>query len=152
MLIHFICSGNTNRSRMAEAYLNSKKIPGLNATSSGIWADHNLNGPIVFFVRDMLEEEGLLQYTAESWQKTSKEILDKVDIVIFMKQHHFDFVKNELGYVPPRYYIWDVEDVSPDQASLGRAKQLQEIEQDKTIFIKIKQKVDQLILELQKEL
>lgn len=149
MNIHFVCSGNTNRSRMAEAYFNSKKIPNMTATSSGIYASHNQNGPIVFFVKDMLEEAGILQYTAKTWQETTKEILIKTDVVIFMKQHHFDFVKNELDYVPAKYYIWDIEDVSPDQDKIGRQKQLQEIEQDKVIFQQIKDKVDELIIILQ---
>jgi len=148
MHIHFICSGNTNRSRLAEAYFNSKNIPNMTATSSGIWADHNLNGDIVWFVKDMLEQEGILQYTAKTWQKTTKELLEKVDVVVFMKQHHFEFVENELGYVPEKYYIWDIEDVSPDQASLGKERQEQEIAQDKEIFKKIKRQVDELILKL----
>ena len=120
----------------------------MTATSSGIWADHNLNGDIVWFVKDMLEQEGILQYTAKTWQKTTKELLEKVDVVVFMKQHHFEFVENELGYVPEKYYIWDIEDVSPDQASLGKERQEQEIAQDKEIFKKIKRQVDELILKL----
>jgi protein-tyrosine-phosphatase len=39
MRVHFVCTGNLYRSRMAEAYLRSKAIPGLEVTSSGVLAE-----------------------------------------------------------------------------------------------------------------
>lgn len=150
MLIHFICSGNTNRSRMAEAYFNSKKVPGMTATSSGIYASHNLNGPITFFAKNILEREGILDYTAKSWQETTKEILEQADVVIFVKKHHFDFVKNELHYIPRRYYIWDIEDVTSSQNMNFEQMRQEEILEDEKVFVNIKKAVDELIIDLSK--
>jgi protein-tyrosine-phosphatase len=75
MWVHFICSGNTNRSRLAEAYFNSKRISGITTTSSGIYADNNSNGDICEYSLKILEENHILQYTAKSWTKTSREVL-----------------------------------------------------------------------------
>ena len=148
MKIHFICSGNTNRSRMAEAYLNSKKIPWLTATSSGIHADNNLNGPISDYAKKALEEDGLLIYAKKSWQKTTKEILSKVDIAVFMEQKYFDFVKNELNYVPPHYVIWNVNDVPTDLNGDSEMVKQEKTLADENIFNIIKKQVDQLIIDL----
>jgi len=151
MLIHFVCSGNTNRSRMAEAYFNSKKISGMTATSSGTHASHNFNGPITFFAKNILQKKGILEYTAKTWQETNKELLKKADVVVFIKKKYFDFVNNELGYVPSRYYIWNIKDVESVEESES-VKKINEnkIRQDETVFNNIKKAVDRLVVDLQK--
>lgn len=45
--IHFVCRGNNFRSRLAEAYLNSKKLPGIKVISSGIEAEKMIAGRLV---------------------------------------------------------------------------------------------------------
>lgn len=148
MLIHFICSGNTNRSRMAEAYFNSKKISNVTATSSGTNAFRNFNGPITFFAKNILQRVGILDYTAKTWQQTTKELLLKQDVVVFMKQQHFDYVRYELGYVPPCYYIWNINDVAAAQNENLEKMRAEEVLDDEKVFENIKQAVDKLITDL----
>jgi protein-tyrosine-phosphatase len=148
MHIHFVCSGNTNRSRLAEAYLNSKKIKDLQASSSGIFADKDKNSNITFFAKKILKTAGILSFTSKSWQKTTKRILRSVDLVVFMKRLHFDYVKNELGFVPKNYYIWNIEDV-PDNLTGDKLKIKQlKLALDEEIFIYIKKAVDKLLKDL----
>ena len=148
MLIHFVCSGNTNRSRMAEAYLNSKQIPGIEVSSSGIYASHNLNGALSEYARFVLAEAGILSFTSEQWQETTRELLEGVDVVVFMDQKHYDFCVNELNYVPKKYYIWNILDVEYNPAGDNREQMNEKIIEDEEIYTSITKKVDELIKEV----
>lgn len=142
MKIHFVCTGNTNRSRMAEAYLNSKQIPGVNATSSGIHADDNLNEDICWYSKKILEEAQILQYTAPTWTKTTKELLEASDIIIFMHEEHSDFVQKKLHFIPPQFEIWYIPDIpGADFFETARSK-AKKLAFDREIFKKIKERVD----------
>lgn len=144
MKIHFVCSGNTNRSRMAEAYMNSKQIPGVTATSSGIHADDNLNGDICWYTKIILDEADLWQYTFPTWTKTTSELLAANDLIIFMQEEHSNFVQRKLRYIPPQFEIWNVSDVIGAgffQTARSKARMLQK---DREIFEKIKEKVNSL--------
>ena len=56
MVLHLVCRGNTHRSRLAEAYANSRTldVDEITILSSGIEADFDLNGPIMPFVKVLL--------------------------------------------------------------------------------------------------
>lgn len=112
MNIHFVCTGNTFRSRMAEAYLNSKNIPNIKATSSGIRAYKNLNGNIINYTKKLLRDLGILKYTSEKWTQTDKNILINADLVIFMKEEHFSWVKDHLDFTPKNYLVFNVDDIT----------------------------------------
>ncbi len=86
MVIHFICRGNTHRSRLAEAYAKSltQEIEDVTILSSGIEADRNLNGPIVPFMKLLLQNENLLQFTGTTWTLTTQSMIDDSDVLIFM--------------------------------------------------------------------
>ncbi len=145
MKVHFVCSGNTNRSRMAEAYFNSKQIAGVSATSSGIHAAENHNGEISWYAKQILEEAGIFNYTAQSWTQTSLELLKKQDVVIFIQAEHNDFVQKKLHYSPAKFEVWDIPDIQGTlffETSKSKARKLHD---DKEIFEKIKEKVDILV-------
>jgi protein-tyrosine-phosphatase len=86
MVIHFICRGNTHRSRLAAAYARSctRDLDEVTILSSGIEADRNLNGPIVPFVKLLLQKENLLQFAGTSWTQTSQTLIADSDVLIFM--------------------------------------------------------------------
>ncbi len=62
MLILFVCMGNSYRSRLAEAYMNSLGLPGIVVGSAGVFAAENLNGPITKYAKDLIHEHGLEKY------------------------------------------------------------------------------------------
>jgi protein-tyrosine-phosphatase len=123
MKIHFVCTGNTFRSRLAEAYLNSKKIPGLIVSSSGVEANKDINGPINWYTGRIIEHEGLTGFEKDTWTQTTHEILEGQDLVIFMQQWHFDQSVARFGFTGKNYEIWDIQDTvrtttKPDEATI----------------------------------
>ena len=59
MIIHFICTGNIYRSRLAQAYCASKGVPRLDVVSSGIQTTLNGGVTIASYAVDILRAYGL---------------------------------------------------------------------------------------------
>lgn len=112
MIIHFVCKGNTYRSRLAEAYLNSKELKNVKSISSGIEADKNISGTISWYAQRIIQKNKLVKYESKSWQRTTKALLEKADLNIFMEKSIYDFCKNKLGFDASDYEIWDIYDVN----------------------------------------
>jgi protein-tyrosine-phosphatase len=112
MIIHFICRGNTHRSRLAEAYTKSltQENTGLSVISSGIEADRNLNGPIVAFVKLLLEKDNLLKYTGTTWTQTTQQMIDDSDMLIFMSDDVYEDAVNGLKIPLKKTQIWRIPD------------------------------------------
>lgn len=114
MKIHFVCNGNTFRSRIAEAYFNSLNIKGWAATSSGARASLNENGQITSYAKNILTEKGILQFTNEGWTQTTKEILDDADFVVYMNSDVYESCLEKFSPNNPKFEVWDVTDVNPN--------------------------------------
>jgi protein-tyrosine-phosphatase len=112
MIIHFICRGNTHRSRLAEAYAGSStaQVPDVAVVSSGIEADRNLNGPIVPFVKRTLENDNLLQFTGTTWTQTTQPMIDGSDVLIFMSDDVFEDAIARFHVPVERSQRWQVPD------------------------------------------
>ncbi len=150
MKVHFVCTGNAFRSRLAEAYLNSKKVLGLQASSSGIDAGQAVNGPICWYAARIVKYQDLVSYVSPCWQETILEHL-KADLVIFMQDRHYQHCRDRLGFEGKNYEIWDIPDIqdvglSCDFESLE--KDLEKIKATEEIFLQIKEKTDQLLQKL----
>lgn len=151
MLIHFVCKGNTYRSRLAGTYLNSKQIPNLKATSSGIEASENLNGMITWEAQRIIKNNELINFESHIWHKTTKEILDKADLIVFMQQMHYDYCKKELGYKKENFKIFNVkdfEDYGFTDKYVSMEDDIGKMELSEKTFEEIKEKVDKLLREL----
>lgn len=114
MKIQFVCSGNTFRSRLAEAYLRSKNIPGLVVSSSGIEADKNLNGLVCDYTVYVLKNNNLDQFLTKNWTKTNLEDIEQQDLVVFMSDNHYQYCKDVLHCRILNYKIWNINDVPTD--------------------------------------
>ncbi len=149
MKIHFVCSGNTFRSRLAEAYLRSKSVRDLEVSSSGIKAHENRNGPITWYAARLVKRNDLVAHMSHQWTRTTLKLLKETDIVIFMDKTHHHHSKTDLGFTGKRYEIWNI----PDLENLGFDTETgSDIEEDvkrivatEKIFSQIKRKVDSLI-------
>jgi len=149
MKIHFVCSGNTFRSRLAEAYFNSKNIPSLEMSSSGIAAGRNLNGPIAWYAMRIIKNNGLVNFMSNYWQQTTKELIEGKNLVIFMKKSHYDFCRDFL--IPDqKYLIWNIEDIE-GAISPALEKEIENIKKSEEIYSNIKNKVDLLELSIQNQ-
>ena len=110
--IHFVCSGNIYRSRLAEAYCNSRCVPGLETSSSGIIAGLNGIAAISPYAADVLARYGLLGYAAAHWQRTTRELVKASDVLVLMEPIHRRFCGKWIEE-RQRIEVWDIEDVGP---------------------------------------
>jgi protein-tyrosine-phosphatase len=113
MHVHFVCTGNAYRSRLAEAYLNAKQLPWLQASSSGIAAECCFpeNGPISWYAMRLIYDYNLIPFMSLLYTQTTAQLLASADMVIFMCQEHYQHAKDCLGYQSTYYQIWDIADM-----------------------------------------
>lgn len=147
MKIHFVCTGNVFRSRLAEAYLRSKNLTGLTVSSSGIAAEDDCNGRVCWYTEAILRERGLEKYLKSSWNQSRKEELEEQDLVIFLKKEHQDYCLDVLGARVKEYETWGIEDI-PDEIYFSGNK-TETLNSANVVFEKITPKVDELVLRLE---
>jgi protein-tyrosine phosphatase len=143
MKIHIVCTGNSFRSRMAEAYLKSKDIPGLEVSSSGIKAADNENGPISWFAMRQIKNHALIPFMSRDWRQTTRENIAESDLVILMEQTHYNFCQSLLS-PDQKYQIWGVQDI----ADCSEAQDLDNLLISDRIFELIQKQVDSLVASL----
>ena len=117
MTIHFICTGNIYRSRLAEAYCNSRCVPGIHVFSSGIRAGLNGDVPISPYAADALTKHGLNGYAVARWQRTSAELVQASDVLVFMESEHRLFCEEWIEGMRQRVEVWGIEDVGAVDAT-----------------------------------
>ena len=145
MKLHFICTGNVFRSRLAECYARYllKNHPQFTVTSSGIDAAKAENGPISWVALRIIFNEKLLSYLSSTWSQTTPEILHQQDLIIFLQPYHFEQSRLRFDYHASNYETWDIADTTPqmsdDEKIVFSEKQFQEIK------IKVNQLVNRLI-------
>ena len=137
--IHFICTGNTFRSRLASTYLASQEIPRLKVSSSGTEAQKNLNGPITWYGQKLIKENHLIKYQENNWKRTNKKILNDADYIIFIQKQHLLDCQEKYAYNLSKHEVWDIRDIST-----RRQTDLEVIEESRDIFNEIKIEVDSL--------
>lgn len=140
--IHFVCTGNIYRSRLAEAYLNSKQLPDIKVNSSGVEAGKSEQVDITWYTLKIIEKNNLLPFISPTFQKTNESLLSKADMIIFMTKYHYDYCVTNLNYNSTNYEIWGVEDMTAKILSMGTEETIAEA--SKT-FQLIKNKVDNFV-------
>lgn len=111
--IHFICRGNTYRSRIAEAYslslVHGKGIASI--SSSGIEAKLALNGDIKTDTVELLKAEGIDKYLTPTWSQTTQKDIDENDIIVFMSQTLYAQANKMFKLPKSKVKIWNIPDV-----------------------------------------
>jgi protein-tyrosine-phosphatase len=148
MTIHFICRGNTYRSRLAETYLNSKHLLQLKAISSGIEADINISGPVGWYTQRIIQKQKLVPFEKMVWDKTTKELLGKGDFTIFMQNDIYNFCVGNLGFNSTKYEVWDIADTGDSNPAWRSANEDEKFRITEKTFEEIKRKVEELIVRL----
>ena len=140
MIIHFVCSGNIYRSRLAETYLNSKNLPNVTVISSGINASENNNRPVSWLTQRLYEVYKLVPFQKSNWTQTSKLLLDSADLTIFFDNKHYRYCVDNFRFNSTNCEIWEIADLD-----VNVKEHIEKIRKTEETFEKIKQKVNELI-------
>jgi protein-tyrosine-phosphatase len=142
MKIHFVSYGHAFRSRIAEAYLKYllRKHKAISISSSGIVLENDLNGPIAWYAMKLLAQNALVPYMSLELTKTTKELLDAADKIIFIDRHSYEFCKKKYGFHGKDYEVWDLSYIVPDRTERGEdlSYDIQIIERSEVIYDQIK--------------
>ena len=141
MKVHFVCTSNTFRSRLAETYLKSKKLPNINVSSSGVVALSNPNGPITWYAQRIIQEDKLVPFEKMIWTQTTKELLEAQDLVIFMEKSHYEHCVSQYKFKGKNYAVWEI----PDVYAATKNSEQEAIQATEQAYNKIKVNIEDLI-------
>jgi protein-tyrosine-phosphatase len=113
VIIHFICRGNSFRSIIAEAYLNSFKFKNLKAISSGTTAAVDKAGNLAAYTETLglLAKNGILEFAKANYgDQLTQPRLEGADVVICMNQRVYDECQRFVT-LPASTRIWSVADI-----------------------------------------
>lgn len=150
--IHFVCTGNIYRSRLAEAYLKSKNIPGLVVSSSGTHASEQYKWHISWYALRLHYRYGLINFLTPTWTNTISKHVVNSDIVIFMGNDNYEYCIKKFA-PPKKYEIWnlpDFDDVGLNGKPLDLTKESEYIQISENVFAHIREKVDHLVMGMDK--
>jgi protein-tyrosine-phosphatase len=140
MTVHFVCSGNTYRSRLAEAYLNSKRLANVKGVSSGVNASDNNRRPTSWLIQRLIEINKLVLFEKPNWTQTTKLLLDSADLTIFFDRKYYNYCVKQFKFHPHLFEIWDIGDLDKNIKD-----DVEKIRVTEGTFNLIRQKVDDLV-------
>lgn len=120
MTIHFICRGNAYRTIIAEAYLKSLRLKGVEVLSSGTVANMHRteNESVITNIVKRLYGHSIGIYAKTRSEQLTQQRVDDGDNTICMNQIVVDECKN-LVSLPRDVIVWDVADTGEGRRIVG---------------------------------
>lgn len=145
MIIHFVCRGNAFRSLIAEAYLNSLHLKGVEATSSGTVAEKHKDVNKFNFPKTLtlLRKHGIEGFAKSHYaDQLTQSRLSNADLVVFMNQIAFDEGR-QLCELPEQTIVWDVADLG-EKSRIPKSEEEREAYSE-DVYAEIVSNVDALL-------
>jgi protein-tyrosine-phosphatase len=148
MIIHFICRGNSFRSIIAEAYLNSLEIKDFRVLSSGTSAASDKARNLAYYrmTLDLLEKHGMREFAKAGYgDQLTQPRLEEGDITVCMNQRVYDECLRCMTFLAsPR--IWSVADIG-EPGRISKTESERELYREEA-YQEIVKKVDRLIFDI----
>lgn len=145
MIIHFICRGNSFRSIIAEAYLNSLGIKDISALSSGTVAALDKEGNLAHYrsILELLDAHGIREFAKDDYgDQLTQSRLEKADITVCMNQRVYEECLEQVTF-PASPRIWSVADIGePGRVASSESERLRYREE---AYQEIVSNVDRLV-------
>lgn len=109
--IHFVCRGNTYRSRLAAAYFDSLSAGRFVVTSSGIGTHAATVKTVEAYTKATAKRHGLTHGIAVSKTQTTDKLLADADIIVFMNKDVYDDALKEYKFDTRKAQVWHVKDM-----------------------------------------
>ncbi|HSX05205.1 MAG TPA: NUDIX domain-containing protein [Candidatus Saccharimonadales bacterium] len=109
--IHFVCRGNTYRSRLAAAYMDSLVDERFVVSSSGVDTASNKTRTSEPFTKATAKAHKLTHGIADLKTQTTNELLAKADVIVFMNKDVYDTARRLFTFDERKVLVWHVADM-----------------------------------------
>jgi protein-tyrosine-phosphatase/8-oxo-dGTP pyrophosphatase MutT (NUDIX family) len=112
--IHFVCRGNTYRSRLAAAYFDNLAQGRFRVTSSGITTHNAQTSTTEAYTKVTARKHKLTHGIAGHKTQTTSQLLTDADIIVFMNKDVYDDALREYEFDTRKARVWHIKDIDPD--------------------------------------
>lgn len=149
--IHFVCNGNSFRSRLAEGYAKSLKLPHYSISSSGIAADKNRGEALSPYAREQARAQGITGFMSKHQRQTTQKLLSSQDVLVFFGKDVYEETITTYKIDARQAVVWNIDDLTQFLLKHPRTKHTEENSRKITARIAedIFDKVDELFAGLE---
>jgi len=144
--IHFVCRGNTFRSRLAAAYMDTVSGKQFAVSSSGIAALQATPKIVESYTKAVARTFGLTHGITDAKTQTTNQLLAEADVIVFMNKDVYDDTQKEYEFDIRKTVVWHVADIDPavKHASLVEGNQQLVLDAASNTYARIRGLCDEL--------